>query len=61
MQTRPTRRLGPMRFVVVGGGVAGVCCAEELCRLRPEDEVTLVSASRVLKASQGMGLIHVTG
>ena len=42
-----------MRFVVVGGGVAGVCCAEELCRLRPQDEVTLVSASRVLKASQG--------
>ena len=40
-----------MRFVVVGGGVAGVCCAEELCRLRPQDEVTLVSASRVLKAS----------
>ncbi|PRW57580.1 pyridine nucleotide-disulfide oxidoreductase domain-containing 1 [Chlorella sorokiniana] len=38
-----------MRFVVVGGGVAGVCCAEELCRLRPQDEVTLVSASRVLK------------
>ena len=50
-----------MRFVVVGGGVAGVCCAEELCRLRPQDEVTLVSASRVLKASRGMGLGHVTG
>lgn len=39
-----------MRFVVVGGGVAGLCCAEELCRLRPGDAVTLVSASRVLKA-----------
>lgn len=39
-----------MRLVVVGGGVAGVCCAEELCRLRPGDEVALVSADRVLKA-----------
>lgn len=38
------------RFVVVGGGVAGVCCAEELCRLCPDAAVTLVSADRVLKA-----------
>lgn len=38
-----------MRFVVVGGGVAGVCCAEELCRVRPQDSVTLVAADRVLK------------
>ncbi|KAL4421166.1 hypothetical protein ABPG77_003349 [Micractinium sp. CCAP 211/92] len=38
-----------MRHVVVGGGVAGVCCAEELCRLCPQDSVALVSADRVLK------------
>ena len=38
-----------MRRVVVGGGVAGVCCAEELCRLCPQDSVVLVSADRVLK------------
>ena len=48
-----------MRFVVVGGGVAGVCCAEELCRLRPDDSVTLVSASRVLKASGAVLLLVV--
>lgn len=40
-----------MRYVVVGGGVAGVCCAEELCRLCPEASVTLVSADRVLKVT----------
>jgi len=38
-----------MRYVVVGGGVAGVCCAEELCRLCPQDSVALVSAGTVLK------------
>lgn len=38
-----------MRLVVVGGGVAGVCCAEELCRLLPHEEVVLVAADRVLK------------
>ena len=40
-----------MKFVIIGGGVAGVCCAEELCRLCPADEVVLVSADRTLKAS----------
>lgn len=40
-----------MRYVVVGGGVAGVCCVEELCRLCPDDSVVLVSAAKVLKAS----------
>ncbi|GBF99943.1 hypothetical protein Rsub_12636 [Raphidocelis subcapitata] len=39
-----------MRYVVIGGGIGGVCCAEELCRLAaPGDEVALVSASPVLK------------
>ena len=38
-----------MRHVVIGGGIAGVCCCEELCRLAPGDEVVLVSASPVLK------------
>ena len=40
---------GAMRCVVVGGGIAGVCCAEELCRLRPEFDVVLVSEDRTLK------------
>lgn len=38
-----------MRYVVVGGGVAGVCCAEELCRTCPDASVSLLSASRMLK------------
>ena len=38
-----------MRCVVVGGGIAGVCCAEELCRLRPKFDVSLVSEDRTLK------------
>ena len=38
-----------MRHVVIGGGVAGVSCAEELCRLVPQDTVTLVAADKVLK------------
>lgn len=47
--TEPPLECEAMRHVIVGGGVAGVCCAEELCRLCPEDQVTLVSADRVLK------------
>ena len=38
-----------MHFVVIGGGIAGVCCAEELCRLAPSDHIILVSADRTLK------------
>mmetsp|Transcript_7925 Transcript_7925/g.20306 ORF Transcript_7925/g.20306 Transcript_7925/m.20306 type:complete len:487 (-) Transcript_7925:79-1539(-) len=37
------------RYVVVGGGVAGTCCAIELCRLEPEATVCLVSPSKELK------------
>ncbi|KAK9817209.1 hypothetical protein WJX72_011100 [[Myrmecia] bisecta] len=38
-----------MKHVVVGAGIAGVCCAEELCRLAPNDSVVLVASSTVLK------------
>ena len=38
--------------VVVGAGVAGTCCAEELCRLRPEDAVILVTIGDVVKSVQ---------
>lgn len=38
-----------MKHVVIGGGIAGVCCVEELCRLQPSHEVTLISSSTVLK------------
>ena len=36
--------------VVVGAGVAGTCCAEELCRLRPRDAVVLVTAGDAVKS-----------
>ncbi len=36
-------------FVVVGGGVAGVSCAEELYRVTTTESICLLSASSVLK------------
>ncbi|XP_022673448.1 pyridine nucleotide-disulfide oxidoreductase domain-containing protein 1-like [Varroa destructor] len=36
-------------FAVVGGGIAGVTCAQQLCLFNPGKCVTLVSASPVLK------------
>jgi hypothetical protein len=41
------------QYVVVGGGVAGVCCAEELCRLLSPDDATvvLVAATDVVKVT----------
>lgn len=42
-------RRGSIHRVVVGAGVAGTCCAEELCRLRPHDQVTLITAADVVK------------
>lgn len=47
----PTDDAGRVRRVVVGAGVAGTCCAEELCRLRPEDRVTLITATDAVKVS----------
>ena len=40
---------GTPPWVVVGGGIAGVCCAEELCRQRPGDRVTLISTDPVFR------------
>jgi glycine/D-amino acid oxidase-like deaminating enzyme len=38
-------------FVVVGGGIAGVSCAQELARVLPEDKcIAILSATDVLKA-----------
>lgn len=44
-----------MRFVIVGGGIAGVSCASELSRIidsdgtSEENQVTILSASNSLK------------
>lgn len=41
---------GGKTFVVIGGGVAGVTCAEELCRLcSKDDQVVLLSSQKVVK------------
>ncbi|XP_037771838.1 pyridine nucleotide-disulfide oxidoreductase domain-containing protein 1 isoform X4 [Chelonia mydas] len=38
------------RFVVVGGGIAGVTCAERLATEFPSEDIVLVTASPVIKA-----------
>ena len=38
-----------MRYVVIGGGVAGVSCARALAELVPRHLVTLVSGSCLVK------------
>uniref|UniRef100_UPI00398F74DB pyridine nucleotide-disulfide oxidoreductase domain-containing protein 1 n=1 Tax=Pristiophorus japonicus TaxID=55135 RepID=UPI00398F74DB len=38
------------RFVVVGGGVAGVTCTEQLAGLFPSDDILLITASPLIKA-----------
>ena len=40
-----------MRYLVLGGGIAAVQCVEELARIRPEDDITLLSSTRVIKAN----------
>ncbi|XP_026643685.1 pyridine nucleotide-disulfide oxidoreductase domain-containing protein 1 [Microtus ochrogaster] len=42
------RSVGPL--VVVGGGIAGVTCAEQLAVTFPEEDILLVTASPVIKA-----------
>ncbi|XP_070532147.1 pyridine nucleotide-disulfide oxidoreductase domain-containing protein 1-like [Ptychodera flava] len=37
-------------FVVVGGGIAGVTCVETLVQLNPDDPITLITASELIKA-----------
>ena len=37
------------RFCVIGGGIAGVCCAQELSRLNPTEQIVLVSATDCLR------------
>ena len=38
------------RFVIVGGGIAGVSCAEMLSVLCPQERILLLTASPVIKA-----------
>eukprot|EP00240_Pyramimonas_obovata_P009398 CAMPEP_0118946182 /NCGR_PEP_ID=MMETSP1169-20130426/43751_1 /TAXON_ID=36882 /ORGANISM="Pyramimonas obovata, Strain CCMP722" /LENGTH=90 /DNA_ID=CAMNT_0006892089 /DNA_START=74 /DNA_END=343 /DNA_ORIENTATION=+ len=47
-----------VHYIVVGGGVAGVCCVEELCRSCPNDLITLVTATDYIKGVDKV--VHVT-
>nr|XP_023672558.1 pyridine nucleotide-disulfide oxidoreductase domain-containing protein 1 isoform X2 [Paramormyrops kingsleyae] len=38
------------KFVVVGGGIAGVTCAEQLASQFPSDEIVLITAAPLIKA-----------
>ncbi|XP_046469448.1 pyridine nucleotide-disulfide oxidoreductase domain-containing protein 1 [Neodiprion pinetum] len=37
-------------FIIIGGGIAGVSCAEGLAFLAPEEKVVLITASSLIKA-----------
>ena len=37
-------------FLVIGGGIAGVTCAEYLSMLCPEQKITLITATDVIKS-----------
>ena len=37
-------------YVIIGGGIAGVCCAQECARLSPSDhEIIIITATEMLK------------
>ena len=38
-------------FVVVGGGIAGVSCVEQLSQMCSKETITLITASGVVKAT----------
>ena len=44
-------------FVVVGGGIAGVSCVEQLRLLCPEEAIVLISSSDVVKAVTNLSKI----
>ena len=45
-------------FVIVGGGIAGVSCAEMLCVLAPNERILLITSSPVIKAVANLS--HLT-
>lgn len=41
-------------FVIIGGGIAGVSCAESIAFLEPEENVILITASPLIKAATNL-------
>lgn len=37
-----------MRYVVVGGGISGVICAQEIARLKAQSRVTILSEAETV-------------
>ncbi|KAF3816283.1 hypothetical protein GH733_014456 [Mirounga leonina] len=56
---RPPSTTG--KFVVVGGGIAGVTCAEQLAIQFPSEDILLVTASPVIKAVTNFKQCILTG
>ncbi|KAK9400155.1 pyridine nucleotide-disulfide oxidoreductase domain-containing protein 1 [Crotalus adamanteus] len=48
--SRPASGVSGSRFLIVGGGIAGVTCAERLAAEFPSDDIFLITASPVIKA-----------
>ena len=48
-----------VRFLIIGGGIAGISCAQELARLNPDDIIILISASDTIKEVKSVMKISV--
>lgn len=49
LRKRPTKAQNDTNaFVIVGGGIAGVSCAQELAQLCPSAQVTIISESNTV-------------
>ena len=46
-------------FVIVGGGIAGVSCVEQITYLCPDEPVILISASSVVKSVTNLSQISI--
>ena len=49
--------MGEATFVVIGGGIAGVSCVEQLAFLCPEEKIILITASSVVKSVTNLNKI----
>lgn len=48
-----------MRYVVVGGGISGVSCAQEIARLKPQSRVTILSEAETVAEVRQEALCYI--